>query len=404
MSREAEGRGPHESHNGHDRHGDHDSHEPMTSSGPQGPPGPSTPPHSSGTQEPKQSHAGNSTVNHHLDDQGPDGLDSDELALRRMLHDAVQEMEPRDGTLDHLRRAVPVRRARKRQAAVGMAAAALFLGTAVPAVLHVSAAGSSDANPSIAGQASQAQGGADQGKNPDGGSSGRVGDSSGKTDELGKGGATDSGQGKESAGGTASSGSGPTAGPLMSAAACGPSQLEAGTPAVDVPDAAGIVYGTFRVTNSSSAACVVGGAVSVTFDAQGAADATKITVVEHTSGDAAAGLPDPSLYVTQHTLAPGSAYEVKFAWAPSATCPTTGSTSGGDSGGTASPSPTPTEPSTTTGETTSGTSAQLLTADGTADGSVVVSYTAEGGSPTAKATVSNACSGTIYRTGVLASS
>ncbi|NUP22594.1 MAG: hypothetical protein HOZ81_42355, partial [Streptomyces sp.] len=36
-------------------------------------------------QEPKQSHAGNGTVNHGPDDQGPDGLDSDELALRRML-------------------------------------------------------------------------------------------------------------------------------------------------------------------------------------------------------------------------------------------------------------------------------------------------------------------------------
>ncbi|MFD9393844.1 hypothetical protein ACFWBB_24850 [Streptomyces sp. NPDC060000] len=342
-------------------------------------------------------------MNHHLDDQGPDGLDSDELALRRMLHGAVQEMEPRDGTLDHLRRAVPVRRARKRQAAVGMAAAALFLGTAVPAVLHVSNASGSDANPSIAGQASQAQGGADQGKNPDGGSSGKVGGSSGKTAEQGKGGATGSGQGKESAGGTASSGTGPSAS-SSSAPACAADQLDAGTPTVEVPDAAGTVYGTFRIQNTSGSSCDVGGAVSVTFGAQGAADATKITVVEHASGDVAAGLPDPSLYVSQLALAPGSAYEVKFAWVPSETCPTAGSTSGGDSGGSASPSPTPTEQSSTTGETTSGTSAQLFTADGTVDGSVNVSYTAEGGSPTSVATVSNACAGTIYRTGVLASS
>lgn len=143
MSGEAEGQGSHGSHDSHERHEPYAWHEPTSSSS---------------AQEPKQSHAGNSTVNHHLDEQSPDGLDSDELALRRMLHDAVQEMEPRDGSLDHLRRAVPVRRARKRQAAVGMAAAALFLGTAVPAVLHVSNAGGSDANPSIAGQASQAQG------------------------------------------------------------------------------------------------------------------------------------------------------------------------------------------------------------------------------------------------------
>lgn len=40
----------------------------------------------------------------------PDPLDSlggDELALRRLLHEAVEEIEPKSGTLDHLRRAVP---------------------------------------------------------------------------------------------------------------------------------------------------------------------------------------------------------------------------------------------------------------------------------------------------------
>ncbi|MDX3575527.1 hypothetical protein [Streptomyces sp. FL07-04A] len=345
-------------------------------------------------------------MNHRLDDQGPEGLDSDELALRRMLHDVVQEMEPRDGALDHLRRAVPVRRARKRQAAVGMAAAALFLGTAVPAVLHVSNAGGSDANPSIAGQASQAQGGADQGKNPDGGSSGKVGDSSGATGEQGKGGATDSGQGKGSSG-TASSGAGPTSSAPVTAPPCTPAQLEGGAPTVAVPDAAGIVYGAFRVQNSSAAGCSVRGVVALSFDVQGAADAAKITVVEHASGDAAAALPDPSLYVPQLTLAPGSAYEVKFAWAPSETCPTTGGSGGGDGGGTASPSPTPSEPAGTPGETTSGTSAQLFSEDGTAgtaEGSVVVSYTTGAGAPTLKATVPDACTGTIYRTGVLASS
>jgi hypothetical protein len=406
VSGEAEGRDPHESHDSHGRHDSHERHEPFAWHEPTASSNSPRSTGSSGKQEPKQSHAGNSTVNHHLDDQGLEGLDSDELALRRMLHDAVQEMEPRDGTLDHLRRAVPVRRARKRQAAVGMAAAALFLGTAVPAVLHVSNAGGSDANPSIAGQASQAQGGVDQGKNPDGGSSGKVGDLSGAIGEQDKGGATDPGQGKESAGGTASSGTGPTAGAQPSVAVCEPSQLAAGAPVVNVPDSGSIVYGAFRVTNSSAAACTVGGKVSMTFAAQGAADATKITVVEHTSGDAAAGLPDPSLYVTEHVLAPGSAYEVKFAWVPAATCPTTGGNGGGDSGGgTASPSPTPSEPAGTTGDTTSGTSAQMVPEDGTtADGGVIVQYTAEGGSPTAKATVTNACTGTIYRTGVLVSS
>jgi hypothetical protein len=349
-------------------------------------------------------------VNHHLDDQGPDGLDSDELALRRMLHQAVQEMEPRDGTLEHLRRAVPARRARKRQAAVGMAAAALFVGTAVPALLHVSNAGGSEANPAMAGQASQAQGGAGEGKVPDGGSSGKAGGSAGQTGEQGKGTTEDTGPGKDPGGATGSANGddqASTAEPALPA--CTASQLGESTAGVDVPDSAGIVYGTFRVVNVSDSGCTVGGNVSVSPTAQGAADPTKITVVEHTSGDEAAGLPDPSLYVSQLSLAPGSAYDVKFAWVPSETCPTdNGSGSGGSDGGSsASPDPSPSEQTGTTGATTTGTdgtSTQLLVEDGTAEGSVVVTYTAEGGSPTVAATVSNACAGTIYRTGVLASS
>ncbi|MFF3502463.1 hypothetical protein [Streptomyces sp. NPDC003247] len=353
-------------------------------------------------------------MNHHLDDQGPDGLDSDELALRRMLHQAVQEMEPRDGTLDHLRRAVPARRARKRQAAVGMAAAALFVGTAVPALWHVSGAGGSDASPSIAGQASQAQGGAGEGRTPDSDSSGTAGGSVGGTGAQGDDTTEGTGRGKDP-GGTDGTGDGTGSGSSVEAdaTACTASQLGDASAAVAVPDSAGTVYGTFRVVNVSGSACTVGGSVSVTPTAQGAADATKISVVEHVSGDAAAGLPDPSLYVSQLSLAPGSAYDVKFAWVPSETCPTTGGSSsggstGGDGGSTASPDPSPSEQTGTTGSTTTteteGTAAQLLVADGTADGSVVVTYTAEAGVPTVSATVSNACAGTVYRTGVLASS
>ncbi|MGN5379594.1 hypothetical protein ACQ4WX_26920 [Streptomyces lasalocidi] len=70
--------------------------------------------------EHKQSHAGNGTVNHGPDEKnaeglGPDpdglgaelgGLGDDELALRRMLHSVVDDIEPRSGSLEHLRRAV----------------------------------------------------------------------------------------------------------------------------------------------------------------------------------------------------------------------------------------------------------------------------------------------------------
>ncbi|GGL89583.1 hypothetical protein GCM10010129_36780 [Streptomyces fumigatiscleroticus] len=356
-------------------------------------------------QEPKQSHAGNGTVNHGPDDQSPQGLDSDELTLRRMLHQAVQDVEPRDGTLDHLRRAVPARRARKRQAAVGMAAAALFIGTAIPALVHVSRSTGSEANPSVAGHASQAQGGVGQGKNPDGGES-TAGSASGRPEDKGEGGRKEEGKGRGTGTGTGETGgTGPSASATAGTPLCTADQLGSAGASSGAPDSTGVVYGSFRVSNVSTAGCTVGGAGSVSALAQGAADATKVTSVRHVAGDAAAGLPDPSQESDRLVLLPGSAYEVKFAWVPSETCPTTG---GGTDGGTGDPSPAPSvseEPTTTTTGTSTGgdtgTVTQLLTADGTADGSVAVTYTAQTGSASATAMVSGACAGTVYWTGVL---
>lgn len=376
-------------------------------------------------QEHKQSHAGNRTVNHGPDDKGPeglgpgldgldglDGLGSDESALRRMLHSAVDGIEPRTGSLDHLRRAVPARRARKRQAAVGMAAAALFIGTAIPALIHVSNSGGTDTNTGMVGQSSQAQGGTSQGKNPDGGSS-SVGGSHGTTPGHGKNPHKGSSPGKTGSGGGSSSSGGANPSSTLAAGApvCTAAQLGSATQSVAAPDTAGVVYGTFRVTNVSGTACTVGGAGTVGIAAQGAADPAKLAQARHVSGDAAAGLPDPSLEVSALVLQPGSAYEERFAFVPSETCPVTGgstTTGGSDSGG-PSPDPTPTQDAgTTTGTTdssgtTSGATTQLVTEDGTtADGSVLVTHTAQGGAPTVSATVPNACAGTVYYTGVLA--
>ncbi|MGI5456608.1 hypothetical protein ACQEWB_26280 [Streptomyces sp. CA-249302] len=344
-------------------------------------------------------------MNHGQDDRNPDGFDSDELALRRMLHQAVQTVEPRDGTLDHLRKAVPARRARKRQAVVGMAAAALFIGTAVPALVHVSNSTGSDVNPSAVGQASQAQGGSSQGKNADGSES-TAGGSAGTSPGKGKGDTKGDGTGKNT--GTATGGSAGTDPSTTSASApvCTADQLGSPTGTVDAPDSANTVYGTFRVVNTSTSSCTVGGPGSVSTQAAGAADATKIILARHVSGDAASGLPDPSTEVTSLLLAPGSAYEVKFAWVPSESCPSTGTSSGGTTDGGSTASPTPTEDTSSSGSTSSGTDSgvttQLVTEDGTQDGSVTVSHTTEAGSPTVSATVSDACAGTVIYTGVLA--
>ncbi|MGV9563182.1 hypothetical protein [Streptomyces sp. NPDC003480] len=388
-----------------------------------------------------EQHAGNGTVNHRPDDQGrqeprPDraapgafaadrfarglggsegrtdasrdgwdgleaeGLAQDEQALRRILHQAVDDIEPRDGTLEHLRRAVPARRARKRQALVGMAAAALFVGTAIPALVHVSNATGSDADPSIAGQASQARQGTEQGKGPDGGSSGSVG-SGGMTkdrDQSGQKGKEDKGKGVP---GGAAGGADPTAS-AQSAPVCTAAQLGGATATAGAPDSSGTVYGTFRVTNVSTTPCTVSGGGSVSTAPQGAADPSKISVVNHVAGDAATALPDPSQAVTSLVLKPGAAYEVKFAWVPSETCPTTGGGTGGPS-----PDPSPSDSTGTSGGTTpesGGVAPQLMTEDGVADGSVAVSHTPETGSGTSTTTVPNACAGTVYRTGMLPAS
>ncbi|WP_443049495.1 hypothetical protein [Streptomyces sp. HD] len=346
-------------------------------------------------------------MNHGPDDQGLDGLDSDELALRRMLHHAVDEIEPRDGTLDHLRRAVPARRARKRQALVGMAAACLFVGTAVPALVHVSNSTDASVNSSNAGHGEQAQGGAGHGKETAGGES-TSGGSSGKTQDQGKGSDKEEDKGTGAGPGT---GSGrpdnPMATSVAGVSACTAEQLVKAAETADVPDSAGTVYGTFRFSNGSAADCIVSSPGTVSFTTGGAADATKIFVSRHVAGDAAAGLPDPSQELTSLVLKPGDSYAVKFAWVPSETCPTTGGNNGGSTGG-PDPSPTPTATEDTAGTTEgtstggdTGTSTQLLTDETTADGSVTITNTTEAGAPTAAVTVSNACAGTIYWTGVL---
>ncbi|MFI1832465.1 hypothetical protein [Streptomyces olivaceoviridis] len=356
-------------------------------------------------------------MNHGPDDKGPerldgvhspDGSDSDELALRRLLHSAVDDIEPRTGTLDHLRRAVPARRARKRQAVVGMAAAALFIGTAIPALVHVSQAGGSDPNTAMAGQYSQAQGGTGEGKDK-GTGKGDPKDAGGTTAKPGKesGPPDDKGTKPGGSGGSTAAAADPTATPASGVPLCTATQLGSATGSANAPDTAGVVYGTFRVTNISGTACTVAGAGSITPTAQGAADPAKILTARHAAGDAATALPDPSQEVTGLVLQPGAAYEEKFAFVPSETCPTTGGDSSPGDPGPTGPSPDPSPTQSTAGATTDttgseGTTPQLATEDGTADGSITVTHTAQGGSPTATAMVPGACAGTVYYTGVLA--
>lgn len=327
----------------------------------------------------------------------------DELALRRMLHGAVGDIAPREGTLDHLYRAVPARRARRRHTVVGLAAAALLLGTAVPAFVHVAnSGGSATASPAIAGHGEQAQGGNGSGKGAENG--GESGGDNGESENGGAGhGTPDASASPSDSTTTGADGNmvGGVADPqhtlITALPACDPSQLGVASTETGTANADGTVYGSFRIANVSATDCSVSSSGTVGFQTMGAADPAKIVVVQHTAGDAASGLPDPASEQSAVMLKPSMTYEVKFAWVPKDTCPTSG-------GGTPSPSPSdgPGTAVAGTGSSGDGTTTQLNGEDGgPEDGSVSVLHTPEPGAPVAAATIDNACAGTIYRTGVL---
>lgn len=331
---------------------------------------------------------------------GGDTIVADEVALRRLLHGAVQEIEPSDGALDHLRRAVPARRARKRQAVVGVAAAALLFGTAVPAFVHVANTGSaSDGKSFNVGHGEQVQGGTGSDGGPKDGKKGGTDPEDQADSGEGDSGDKDSpeaGVGGVSGGTTGGVGNDPESSYTSAVATCDADQLGVSSAETGEPQADGTVYGSFRISNISGTNCSVSGNGSVVIEATGAADPSKIEVVNHEPGDPALDLPDPSQEASALVLAPSGAYEVMFAWVPTDTCPT----------GEPSPDPTPTEGG--SGGATNGTgttpiepSPQLGTDEGPEDGSIDVVHTPEPGSTPAATTIDNACAGTIYRTGVL---
>ncbi|MEU7133034.1 hypothetical protein [Streptomyces sp. NPDC046261] len=350
-------------------------------------------------------------------EDAPDGVpgggpvpELDELALRRLLRGAVDDLEPSADALEQLRRAVPARRARRRQAAVGVAAAVIFMVAAMPALIHVATTvGTADDRPANAASSRQRAHEMSDGRHGGRGEGGRTGESTagpdaGKHEEQqhGEEGKKDGG----TAGPTGSPGAtAPAAGPTLAASSptCDRNQLGKGVGTVAPADKNGRVYGAFRVVNVSSTVCAVAGAGVVAAQAQGSAESSRVSVVDHTVGDAATGLPDPATEPTQVILQPGQAYEIKFAWVPSA--------DGGPSGcskptaPSAAPPPSPSAAA-DTGTGTKAEERQQESQEATPakpPASVVLSHTPDPGEPkAADTTIPDACAGTIYRTGPLA--
>lgn len=219
---------------------------------------------------------------------GADG-ELDEVVLRRMLHGAVGDLEPSDRTLEHLQRAVPARRARRRQAVVGAAAAALLIGTAVPAFVHVANSdGPSTALPAIVGHGEQAQGGNGEEPGPqapgDRTAEPTDQESRGGTGEPDPSGSPSSDNADDPEGGAATGGAPvPPSMDLAALPVCDPGQLGVASAGAGSPDAEGRVYGSFKIANVSGADCTVSSNGTVGFTALGAADPLKINVIQHTA-------------------------------------------------------------------------------------------------------------------------
>jgi hypothetical protein len=337
---------------------------------------------------------------------GGGGSGPDEDDLRQLFHGAVQGIRPADGTLDHLRRAVPARRARKRQLTIGAAAAAVLLGTGLPAFVHVADSGGSEDTRTVnTGHGRTSEGGT--GIEPE--ESASRGATSGPTKAPAKPEQPPAAKPPSHTSGSAKDTRGPT-GPSTrttppAAADPGAPECTSGQLAVTAetggPDGEGKVQGAFKVTNVSSDACLITSPGVVSFVPDGAADSASIGIAGYSAGDGS-GIPAVAEQSGTLVLTGSSGYEVRFAWVPNAPCPTGG-------GVTPEPSGDPGTPSGGTdasggGTETGGTQPQLGASEVNAlpaEGQVTVTYAAPPGDPATTATIPDACAGIIYHTGIV---
>ncbi|MBT2453633.1 hypothetical protein [Streptomyces sp. ISL-86] len=342
------------------------------------------------------------------------GEGSEEQALRSLFSGAVQGLEPAEGALERLRYAVPARRARNRRVLVGAAAVALLAGTSIPAAMHMTAAeGSPTDHSAMAGhgqdQGGKAGGTSDPHQNGSGGPHPTLTRTPGKGQESAGAQPAPRASGSPSGGAVAGPSSTPAGGrPVPPPAApgvpgCGAAQLGVQGSA-HAPEADGKVYGSFKITNVSGKGCKITGPDHVTAAAAPGAvsgSGPAVSVVGHTAGDPASGLlPDPSAEAPVLMLQPNAAYEVQFAWVPSAeSCTATPADPG-----TKPPADATSDSSGTTqdgaGGAATGTESQTGGPSPDPNG-VAVSHTPLTGAPTTQATIPTACGGTVYRTGVI---
>ncbi|MEY9870641.1 hypothetical protein ABH931_000095 [Streptacidiphilus sp. MAP12-33] len=365
-------------------------------------------------------------------------------ALRASLLQAVDGVRPAPDSLAQLRRAVPQRRALKRRAYGGVAVAASLALLGLTA-LH--SLGPSTATSAATGPMGSLLPGthASTGRHGHGGPSTDVstpglpsmGDSAWPSRGRRPGGAV---LVPLPSGGvtTVAASLAYVPAPTGALTECSRGQLGRGAAGLAAPDASGIVYGSFAVSNISGTSCKISSAGAIDVLAPVGTNVTRFTVTAHTIGDPAVSLPAPDPAHPALALAPGQTYVVDFAFVPGA-CPSnsgagptdtasaaapatagdvsagatgSGSSSAGGTAGAAGAgtdgsaggagSTPPSSPGTPGGATGTGAGGTGSPSASPAPSVQLAAVPAAGGAAAASTTLQGACAGTIYRTDPLA--
>lgn len=263
----------------------------------------------------------------------------EEQALRALLHRAVDGLQPDADALPRIRRAIPARRARHRQAWTGALLIAVVSAAAVPTLRGLGGLQLSDgsaASPAAA-PGSTAGGRPSATAHPGGArpvvplpvpdaSGGTAGGSPGGTVSASVSG-TPSASVQDYSSPVSTSVGGVSATASLTPG-CGRGDLGGGQVTLGAPDAAGWVYGAFTVTNVSGHPCALTDPGTVSAVIGGSGGGT-VRVLAHTAGDPATRLPDPAGATGSLLLGAGAGYRLPFAFAPDAPCSANGAANGG---------------------------------------------------------------------------
>ncbi|MGK5533521.1 hypothetical protein [Streptomyces sp. URMC 129] len=244
---------------------------------------------------------------------------ADEEALRRLLRDIVDDIEPSAESLEHLRTAVPARMRRRKQVLVGAATSAVVLAVGLTMVVSaVAGVGGAAGDPSLdagsghstTGLPGSGDGDGALGRHPsDGPVSGATG-GPGTGAEEGE----HSGDGDDAGAAEAAPESWETMG--VTSPTCDRGQLGRVETVMDPPDAQGRVYGLIRMANVSDQPCRVTGNGEMAALPLDDVPSAEVEIVDRTEGDRATRLPPPDQAHEELILPPGQAYEVRFAFVP----------------------------------------------------------------------------------------